>query len=122
MGCKSSCKKLFKACKLLLKIVLGLLDIVTDFLFSFTLLSGEFKLALYFASDTREEYDEAVLSLSGIENLGWMILVLPWIPGLIRIAYVAAEESWDITRKEITTRLMGYTLALIAWPIFPNLM
>ena len=33
---------------LFLKIVLGMTDVVSDFLFTLTLLSGSFKLALYF--------------------------------------------------------------------------
>ena len=104
---------------LLLKIILGVVDVATDFISAFNLLSGQFKLGLYLASRTKEEYDNA----PDIDNIGWLVLAIPWLPGLARILFVAVEDPWrGVPRKKLAMRVGGYALALMAWPVFPNLM
>ena len=48
-----------KIIMILVKITLGLVDATTDYLSGLNLLSGQFSLGLYFASRTKEEYDNA---------------------------------------------------------------
>ena len=43
---------------LLLKIVLGIFDVVSDFINGINFFTGDFALGLYFASQTRESYEE----------------------------------------------------------------
>ena len=43
---------------LLLKIVLGTFDVVSDFINGINFFTGDFALGLYFASQTRELYEE----------------------------------------------------------------
>ena len=53
-------KKCIGALKIvIIKIGLGVLDVASDVTSAFNLLSGEFALGLYFASQTRELYDNA---------------------------------------------------------------
>ena len=53
-------KKCIGALKIvIIKIGLGVLDVASDVTSAFNLLSGEFALGLYFASQTRELYENA---------------------------------------------------------------
>ena len=64
---------------ILIKIGLGVIDVASDVASAFNLLSGEFALGLYFASQTRELYDNAPdvevrfgtkMNISGVVLLG----------------------------------------------------
>ena len=107
-----------KILMLLQKIFFGVLDVFLDFVTSINLISGQFRLGAYFASKTREEYDNA----PDVDNLGWLVLAIPWLSGLARITFVGAGERWrGVHVKELVMRIAEYALALLAWPLFPNM-
>ena len=102
-----------------LKVALGVFDVVSDIFNGCNFLSGQFLLSLYFASQTREEYD----LLTDSATWGYQTIALPWLPGLFRIGFIAFEEKWsDIKYIKIFKRIFGYTLMLMAWPLFSPLM
>ena len=85
----------------------------------YSFISGEFKLGLYFASRTREEYD----LLPDLTNWGYLTICLPWVVGLLRIAFHASEVHWrSLSLTEGLVRIGGYLLLLAAWPLFSPLM
>ena len=102
-----------------LKVALGVFDVVSDIVNGCNFLSGQFLLSLYFASQTREEYD----LLTDSATWGYQTIALPWLPGIFRIGFIAFEEKWsDIKYIKIFKRIFGYTLMLMAWPLFSPLM
>ena len=109
-------------CKILMilqKVIFGIVDVILDFITAFNLISGQFRLSVYFASKTKEEYKNA----PDVDNLGWLVLILPWLSGVIKINQVGAGERWrGVGLKELVMRIGGYMLALLAWPVFPNVM
>ena len=86
----------------------------------YSFISGEFKLGLYFASRTREEYD----SLPDLTNWGYLTICLPWVVGLVRISFHASDVvHWrSLTLTEGLVRIGGYLLLFIGWPLFSPLM
>ena len=105
---------------LILKVVLGVLDVGSDVINGFNFLSGQFLLGLYFASQTREEYD---LLAGSTATWGYQTICLPWLPGLFRISFIASEVKWrSLKYKEVLMSIGGYSLMLIAWPLFSPLM
>ena len=110
---------LFQDVKRLVKICLGIFDIATDFVTGYNSLSGEFSLGLYFASKTREFYEEAPYN----PFWGSITLSLPWLPGLLRIAYLAHKQDWRGVSKVLwVKRIVGYFMTFLVWPVFSVLM
>ena len=103
----------------LLKLFLGILDVALDFISGFALISGQFALGFYFTTQKKEDYENAL----DVDKLGWLVLSLPFLSGLVYIAFVAADETWKgKTVMQLAKRIVGYALALLVWPIFPNMM
>ena len=100
---------------MILKLILGIFDVISDIINGTIMVSGEYKLSLYFASGTREEYD----LLSDTTVWGYQTLCLPWLPGLLRIIFLATDVEWGKLkwRKKIEM-IAGYLLSLISWPLF----
>ena len=102
----------------LLKLFLGILDVALDFISGFALISGQFALGFYFTTQNKEDYENAL----DVDKLGWLVLSLPFLSGLAYIAFVAVEESWKgVPVMQLAKRIVGYALALLVWPIFPNI-
>ena len=103
-----------------LKVSLGIFDVVSDIVNGYNFLSGQFLLGLYFASQRREEYD---LLAGSTAAWGYQTICLPWLPGLFRISFIASEVKWrSLKFKEVLGNIGGYILMLIAWPLFSPLM
>ena len=101
---------------LILKVGLGIFDVGSDIVNGYNFLSGYFKLALYFASLTREDYDQ----LPDLSKLGYPIILLPWLPGLLRIVFLVSSDInlGNIKWKEVFRGTVGYSLLLMTWPFF----
>ena len=101
---------------LILKVGLGMFDVGSDIVNGYNFLSGYFKLALYFASITREEYDQ----LPDLSKLGYPIILLPWLPGLLRIIFLVSSDMslGNIKWAEVFGGTLGYSLLLMTWPFF----
>ena len=104
---------------LIIKVGLGLFDVGSDIVGGYNFVSGGFKLALYFASLTREEFD----TLPDLSDFGYLILCLPWLPGLLKITFLASDVNWRSLRwTEVLYRIGGFALLAVAWPVFSVLM
>ena len=104
---------------LIIKVGLGLFDVGSDIVGGYNFVSGGFKLALYFASLTREEFD----TLPDLSDFGYLILCLPWLPGLLKITFLASDVNWRSLRwTEVLYRMCGFSLLAVAWPVFSVLM
>ena len=101
---------------LILKVGLGIFDVGSDIVNGYNFLSGYFKLALYFASITREDYDQ----LPDLSKLGYPIILLPWLPGLLRIVFLVSSDInlGNIKWTEVFCSTVGYSLLLMMWPLF----
>ena len=100
---------------LILKVILGIFDVSSDIIKGTIMVSGEYKLALYCASGTREEYD----LLPDTRVWGYQTLCLPWLPGLLRIIFLATDVPWGKLRwTKKFEKIAGYLLSLISWPLF----
>ena len=101
---------------LILKVGLGMFDVGSDIVNGYNFLSGSFKLALYFASITREEYDQ----LPDLSKLGYLIILLPWLPGLLRMIFLVSSDMnlGNIKWAEVFCSTLGYSLLLMTWPLF----
>ena len=100
---------------LILKVILGIFDVSSDIIKGTIMVSGEYKLALYCASGTREEYD----LLPDTTVWGYQTLILPWLPGLLRIIFLATDVQWGSLKwKKKFEMIAGYLLSLISWPLF----
>ena len=98
-----------------LKVILGIFDVSSDIVNGTIMVSGEYKLGLYFASGTREEYD----LLSATTVFGYQTLCLPWLPGLLRIIILATDVQWGKLKwTKKFEMIAGYLLSLISWPLF----
>ena len=104
---------------LILKVGLGIFDVGSDIVNGYNFLSGYFKLALYFASLTREEFD----TLPDFSDCGYLILCLPWLPGLLKITFLASDVNWrSLGWTEVLNKIGGFALLSVAWPVFSVLM
>ena len=100
---------------LILKVILGFIDVSSDVINGTIMVSGEYKLGLYFASGTREDYD----LLPDPTVWGYQTLCLPWLPGLLRIIFLATDVQWGSLKwTEMLGMIAGYLLSLISWPLF----
>ena len=100
---------------LILKVILGIFDVSSDVINGTIMVSGEYKLGLYFASDTTEEY----VLLPDTTVWGYQTLCLPWLPGLLRIIFLATDVQWGkLEWKKKFEMIAGYLLSLISWPLF----
>ena len=101
---------------LIMKVGLGMFDVGSDIVNGYNFLSGYFKLALYFGSITREEYDQQ----PDLSKLGYPIILLPWLPGLLRIIFLVSSDMnlGNIKWTEIFCGTLGYSLLLMTWPFF----
>ena len=100
---------------LILKVILGFFDVSSDIINGTIMVSGEYKLGLYFASGTREEYD----LLPDTTVWGYQTLCLPWLPGLLRIIFLATDVQWGSLKwTEKLGMIAGYLLSLLSWPLF----
>ena len=100
---------------LILKVILGVFDVSSDIINGTIMISGEYKLGLYFASNTREEYN----LLPDTIVWGYLTLCIPWLPGLLRIIFLASEVQWGSLKwTEKLGKVAGYLLGLISWPLF----
>ena len=101
---------------LILKVGLGIFDVGSDIVNGYNFLSGYFKLALYFASITREDYDQ----LPDLSKLGYPIILLPWLPGLLRIIFLVSSDMslGNVKWTEVFRCTLGYSLLLMTWPLF----
>ena len=104
---------------LILKVILGTFDVISDVINGTIMVSGEYKLGLYFASGTREDYD----LLPDPTVWGYQTLCLPWLPGLLRIIFLASDVQWGSLKwTEKFGKIAGYLLSFISWPLFSVLM
>ena len=104
---------------LILKVILGIFDVSTDVINGTIMISGEYKRGLYIASSTREDYD----LLPDTTVWGYQTLCLPWLPGLLRIIFLATDVQWgNLNWIEKFGKVAGYLLSFIAWPLFSVLM
>ena len=102
----------------ILKFVLGLFDVVSDFFTAYTLVSGQLLCALYVASPTREVFEEFLGLENDIKLWGYLSICFTWLPALYRIAKLASYQEWSgISKRKIAERVTGYCLLFIAWPI-----
>ena len=100
---------------LILKVMLGIFDVSSDIINGIIMISGEYKLGLYFASTTREEYN----LLPDTTVWGYQTLCIPWLPGLLRIIFLATEVQWGgLKWTEKIRKIAGYFLSWISWPLF----
>lgn len=100
---------------LILKVILGIFDVSSDVINGTIMVGGEYKLGLYFASGTREEYD----LLPDTTVWGYQTLFLPWLPGLLRIIFLATDVEWGKLKwTKKLEMITGYLLSLISWPLF----
>ena len=104
---------------LIIKVCLGVFDVGSDFINGYNFISGMFKLGLYFASSTRDAFDQ----LPDMSAWGYLILIIPWLPGLLRITFLACDVPWKtLGRSEKSYRIIGFVLHFAAWPLFTPLM
>ena len=104
---------------LILKVILGTFDVSSDVINGTIMVTGEYKLGLYFASGTREDYD----LLPDPTVWGYQTLCLPWLPGLLRIIFLASDVQWGkLNWIEKFGKIAGYLLSFMAWPLFSVLM
>ena len=100
---------------LILKVILGIFDVSTDVVNGTIMVSGEYKRGLYIASSTREDYD----LLPDTTVWGYQTLCLPWLPGLLRIVFLATDVQWGKLKwTKKFEKIAGYLLCLISWPLF----
>ena len=100
---------------LFFKVILGFFDVISDGINGTIMVSGEYKLGLYFASETREEYD----LLPDTTVWGYQTLCLPWLPGLLRIIFLATDVQWGSLKwTEMLGMIAGYLLSFLSWPLF----
>ena len=103
----------------ILKVTLGTFDVSSDVINGTIMVSGVYKLGLYFASGTREDYN----LLPDPTVWGYQTLCLPWLPGLLRIIFLASDEQWgNLEWTEKFGKIAGYLLIFISWPLFSVLM
>ena len=103
----------------IMKVILGFFDVGSDVINGTIMVSGEYKLGLYFASGTREDYD----LLPDPTVWGYQTLCLPWLPGLLRIIFLASDVQWGSLKwTEKFGKIAGYLLSFISWPLFSVLM
>ena len=89
---------------IMVKIVLGFIDVSSDFTLGFALLSGQYKLGLHFTSKTKEEYK----NVANIDSIGWLVLALPWLAGLARITFLVADQPWrGVPLRRLVKRIAG---------------
>ena len=99
----------------ILKVVLGSSDVGSDMVNGSNTVSGEAKLGLYFASETKEVYNQ----LPDMTVWGYQTLCLPWLPGLLRISFIAAEVKWTSLKCIVALKkIAGFVLLFIGWPLF----
>ena len=100
---------------LLFKVGFGMFDVGSDIVNGYNMLSGQFKLLLYFACITREEFDQ----LPDLSNLGYLVIGLPWLPGLLKILFIISlDTSWEgLGWHGVIYRILGHCLFLFSWPI-----
>ena len=103
----------------ILKVTLGTFDVSSDVINGTIMVSGVYKLGLYFASGTREDYN----LLPDPTVWGYQTLCLPWLPGLLRIIFLASDVQWgNLERTKKFGKIAGYLLIFISWPLFSVLM
>ena len=103
----------------ILKVTLGTFDVSSDIINGTIMVSGVYKLGLYFASGTREDYN----LLPDPTVWGYQTLCLPWLPGLLRIIFLASDVQWgNLKWTEKFRKIGGYLLGFISWPLFSVLM
>ena len=105
---------------LIFKVALGIFDVGSDIVNGYNFLSGQFKLVLYFACVTREEYDQ----LPDLAKFGYLIICLPWLPGLLKILFlISLDSGWEGLRwSGVVYRIVGNCLFLFSWPIVQIMM
>ena len=105
---------------LIFKFVLGFVDVTTDLVSGHNFISGQFLLGLYFASKTREEFNN---NNQDYTPWGLLTIFFVWFPGLLRILNMSSDQTWrGVPAKTIAKRVSGYFVLLIVWPIFSLLM
>ena len=99
----------------LFKVGFGMFDVGSDIVNGYNILSGQFKLLLYFACVTREEFDQ----LPDISNLGYLVIGLPWLPGLLKILFIISSDTcWEgLSWTGVIYQILGHCLFLFSWPI-----
>ena len=104
---------------LIIKVCLGVFDVGSDIVNGFNFISGMFKLGLYFATTTRDAFDQ----LPDMSAWGYPILIIPWLPGLLRITFLACDVPWKtLMWSKKLHRISGFVLHFVAWPLFAPLM
>ena len=103
----------------MMKVCLGVFDVGSDVINGYNFISGMFKLGLYFASSTRDAFDQ----LPDMSAWGHLILCIPWLPGLLRITFLACDVPWKTLKwSKKLHRISGFVLHFVAWPLFSPLM
>ena len=104
---------------LMIKVCLGVFDVGSDVINGYNFISGMFKLGLYFASSTRDAFDQ----LPDMSAWGQLILAITWLPGLLRITFLACDVPWKTLEwSKKLHRISGFVLHFVAWPLFAPLM
>ena len=103
-----------------MKFIFGVVDVTTDLVNGHNLISGQFLLSIYFASKTREEY---LLHKRDYTPWGILTIFFVWFPGLLRILFMASDQTWSgLSAKDIVRRVSGFAILLAVWPLFSLLM
>ena len=95
-------------------------DIAKDLINGIGFIDGSFGLQLYYlieSKDVREWlYDQHIC-------WGLLTLLLVWIPGMIKVAYLAKRRDWKtMTKCQKVYQIACYIVLIIVWPVFSALL
>ena len=95
-------------------------DIAKDLINGIGFIDGSFGLQLYYlieSKDVREWlYDQHIC-------WGLLTLLLVWIPGLIKVAYLVKRRDWKtMTKCQKVYQIACYIVLIIVWPVFSALL
>ena len=95
-------------------------DIAKDLINGIGFIDGSFGLQLYYlieSKDVREWlYDQHIC-------WGLLTLLLVWIPGMIKVAYLAKRRDWKtMTKCQKVNQMACYIVLIIVWPVFSALL
>ena len=91
-------------------------DIAKDLINGIGFIDGSFCLQLYYV-DVREW-------LCG-QHICWgaLTLMLVWIPGAIKVVYLAKRRNWkSMTNSQRVNQIACYIVLMIVWPVFSALL
>ena len=95
-------------------------DIAKDLINGIGFIDSSFGLQLYYlieSKDVREWlYDQHIC-------WGLLTLLLVWIPGMIKVAYLVKRRNWKtMTKCQKVFQIACYIVLMIVWPVFSALL